>query len=217
MYFCTDSRNHQINYTRFNIPMSDTYKTISSPAEGIYKEKGSKFLSFAIPVKTAEEIKEIIKEYRKLYYDARHVCYAYMLGAEHKDFRANDDGEPSGTAGRPILGQINSRELTDVLVIVVRYFGGVLLGTGGLVVAYKEATADALNQAEIIEKTVDEVIAVRFDYLLMNDVMRIIKDTGAQITEQTFDNNCCMILTARKQDSELIKTKLNKIHGVSLD
>ena len=182
MYFCTDSRNNQINYTLFNIPMSDTYKTISSPAEGIYKEKGSKFLSFAIPVKTAEEIKEIIKEYRKQYYDARHVCYAYMLGAEHKDFRANDDGEPSGTAGRPILGQINSRELTDILVIVVRYFGGVLLGTGGLVVAYKEATADALNQAEIIEKTVDEVISVRFDYLLMNDVMRIIKDTGAQIT-----------------------------------
>jgi uncharacterized YigZ family protein len=197
--------------------MSDTYKTISSLAEGIYKEKGSKFLSFAIPVKTAEEIKEIIKEYRKQYYDARHVCYAYMLGAEHQDFRANDDGEPSGTAGRPILGQINSRELTDVLVIVVRYFGGVLLGTGGLVAAYKEATADALNQAEIIEKTVDEVIAVRFDYLLMNDVMRIIKDTGAQITEQTFDNNCFLMLTARKQDSELIKTKLNKIPGVSLD
>ena len=212
MYFCTDSCNNQINYTRFNISMSDTYKTISSPAEGIYKEKGSKFLSFAIPVKTAEEIKEIIKEYRKQYYDARHVCYAYMLGAEHKDFRANDDGEPSGTAGRPILGQINSRELTDVLVIVVRYFGGVLLGTGGLVVAYKEATADALNQAEIIEKTVDEIISVSFDYLLMNDVMRIIKDTNAQITDQTFDNNCCLILTARKQDSELIKTKLIKIH-----
>jgi uncharacterized YigZ family protein len=197
--------------------MSDIYKTISSPAEGIYKEKGSKFLSFAIPVKTAEEIKEIIKEYRKQYYDARHVCYAYMLGAEHKDFRANDDGEPSGTAGRPILGQINSRELTDVLVIVVRYFGGVLLGTGGLVVAYKEATADALNQAEIIEKTVDELISVRFDYLLMNDVMRIVKDTGAQITEQTFGNNCCLVLTVRKQDSELIKAKLNKIPGVSVD
>ena len=156
--------------------MSDTYKTIIAPTEGIYKEKGSKFLSFAIPVSSVDEVKEIVKNYRKEYYDSRHVCYAYMLGADRKEFRANDDGEPSGTAGRPILGQINSRELTNILVIVVRYFGGILLGTGGLVVAYKEATTDALNQAEVIEKTVDETIAILFDYVLMNEVMRIIKD-----------------------------------------
>ncbi len=196
--------------------MSDIFKTISTSTEGIYKEKGSKFLSFAIPVQNADEVKELIKKYKKEFYDARHICYAYMIGAERKDWRANDDGEPSGTAGRPILGQINSRELTNVLVIVVRYFGGILLGTGGLIVAYREAAADALNQAEIIEKTVDEQISINFDYILMNDVMRIIKDTNAQIYEQTFDNNCRMVLILKKQDCELIKSKLKKIVGVSL-
>ncbi|HJV76798.1 MAG TPA: YigZ family protein [Paludibacter sp.] len=204
-----------LTVTRFNIRMSDTYKTITTPAEGIYKEKGSKFLAFAIPVNTVDEVKEVVKNYRKEYYDARHVCYAYMLGAERKDFRANDDGEPSGTAGRPILGQINSRELTNVLVIVVRYFGGILLGTGGLVVAYKEATADALDHAKVIEKTVDETISINFDYILMNDVMRVIKDTNAQILHQIFDNNCSMLLNIRKQDSELVMSKLKKIIGVS--
>ena len=175
--------------------MSDTFKTINTSTEGIYKEKGSKFLSFAIPVRHADEVKEIVKEYRKRYFDARHVCYAYMLGHEHKEFRANDDGEPSGTAGRPILGQINSRELTDILVIVVRYFGGVLLGTGGLVVAYKEATADAL----------------------MNDVMRIIKDTNPQIVNQTFDNQCTMELSIRKQDAPVLVAKLEKIIGLVIE
>jgi uncharacterized YigZ family protein len=175
--------------------MSDTYKTIITPTEGIYKEKGSKFLSFAIPVSSADEVKEIVKNYRKEYYDSRHVCYAYMLGADRKEFRANDDGEPSGTAGRPILGQINSRELTNILVIVVRYFGGILLGTGGLVVAYKEATTDALDQAEVIEKTVDESISIIFDYVLMNEVMRIIKDTNAQISSQNFEDQCAMQLS----------------------
>lgn len=191
-----------------------TYKTISSSTEGIYKEKGSKFLSFAIPVNTVDEIKEILKEYRKKFFDARHVCYAYMLGAEHEKFRSNDDGEPSGTAGKPILGQINSRELTNVLIIVVRYFGGVLLGTGGLVVAYKEAASDALNRAEIIEKAVNVEISIGFDYLLMNDVMRIIKDTNAQISTQTFDNTCSMLLFIRKADERVLITKLKKINGV---
>ncbi|MEI6554317.1 MAG: YigZ family protein [Paludibacter sp.] len=191
-----------------------TYKTISSSTEGIYKEKGSKFLSFAIPVNTVDEIKEILKEYRKKFFDARHVCYAYMLGAEHEKFRSNDDGEPSGTAGKPILGQINSRELTNVLIIVVRYFGGVLLGTGGLVVAYKEAASDALNRAEIIEKAVYVEISIGFDYLLMNDVMRIIKDTNAQISTQTFDNTCSMLLFIRKADERVLITKLKKINGV---
>ena len=197
--------------------MSDTYKTIISEAEGLYKEKGSKFLSFAMPVSTAEQAKEIVKEYRKKYYDARHVCYAYMIGAERTDFRANDDGEPSGTAGRPILGQINSRELTNVLVIVIRYFGGILLGTGGLVVAYKEATADALNQTEIIEKTVDIRISISFDYVLMNDVMRVIKDVNAQITAQTYVNQCMMQLSIRKQDAELLSSKLKKILGLVIE
>ena len=196
--------------------MSDTYKTIITPTEGIYKEKGSKFLSFAIPVSSADEVKEIVKNYRKEYYDSRHVCYAYMLGADRKEFRANDDGEPSGTAGRPILGQINSRELTNILVIVVRYFGGILLGTGGLVVAYKEATTDALDQAEVIEKTVDESISILFDYVLMNEVMRIIKDTNAQITSQSFENQCAMQLSIRKQDAGLLSAKLAKIYGLQI-
>jgi uncharacterized YigZ family protein len=196
--------------------MSDTYKTIIAPTEGIYKEKGSKFLSFAIPVSSADEVKEIVKNYRKEYYDSRHVCYAYMLGADRKEFRANDDGEPSGTAGRPILGQINSRELTNILVIVVRYFGGILLGTGGLVVAYKEATTDALDQAEVCEKTVDETIAILFDYVLMNEVMRVIKDTNAQILGQSFEDQCAMQLSIRKQDAALLSSKLAKIYGLHI-
>jgi len=196
--------------------MSDTYKTIIAPTEGIYKEKGSKFLSFAIPVSSADEVKEIVKNYRKEYYDSRHVCYAYMLGAERKEFRANDDGEPSGTAGRPILGQINSRELTNILVIVVRYFGGILLGTGGLVAAYKEATTDALDQAEVIEKTVDESISILFDYVLMNEVMRIIKDTNALISSQSFEDQCAMQLSIRKQDAGLLSAKLAKIYGLQI-
>jgi len=195
----------------------DTYKTISTQSEGIYKEKGSKFLSFAIPVQDVEEVKEIVKEYKKRFFDARHVCYAYMLGADRNEFRANDDGEPSGTAGKPILGQINSRELTNILVIVVRYFGGVLLGTGGLVVAYKEATIDALNQAEIIEKTVDKFISINFDYLLLNDVMRIIKDYNPQIISQIFDNQCAMKLSIRKQDADMLTTKLEKIMGLIIE
>jgi len=197
--------------------MSDTFKTISTATEGIYKEKGSKFLSFAIPVSNSEEVREIVKEFRKRFFDARHVCYAYMFGAEYTDFRANDDGEPSGTAGRPILGQINSRELTNILVIVVRYFGGILLGTGGLVTAYKEATADALNQAEIIEKTVNETISINFNYIQMNDVMRVIKDTNPQIISQTYDNQCIMLLSIRKQDAELLIGKLEKISSISIE
>ena len=197
--------------------MSDTYKTIVTSSEGIYKEKGSKFLSFAFPVNTSEEVKELIKTHKKDFYDARHVCFAYMLGAERKEWRANDDGEPSGTAGRPVLGQINSRGLTNVLVIVVRYFGGILLGTGGLTIAYREAAADALNQAEIIEKTVDISLTIHFDYLLLNDVMRIIKDTNPQILQQTFDNRCFMQLSIRKQDAVLLKSKLEKISGVMMN
>lgn len=196
--------------------MSDTYKTISAPTEGIYKEKGSKFLAFAIPVNTADEVKEIVKSYRKEYYDARHVCYAYMLGSERTEYRSNDDGEPSGTAGRPILGQINSYELTNVLIIVVRYFGGILLGTSGLIVAYKEATADALNHAEIIEKTVDVYISIEFDYVLLNNVMKIIKDSDSQILSQNFDNLCSIQLSVRKLSAPLLISKIKKIIGVKI-
>jgi len=197
--------------------MSDTYKSIQTSSEGVYKEKGSKFLSFAIPINSVDEVKEIVKDYRKRFFDARHVCYAYMLGADRKVWRANDDGEPSGTAGKPILGQINSRELTNILIIVIRYFGGVLLGTGGLITAYKEATANALNQAEIIEKTVDEQISINFEYILLNDVMRIIKELDPHIISQVFDNLCSMKLSIRMQDAPLLLEKLEKIIGVQIE
>jgi len=192
----------------------DSFHTITTPTEGIYKEKGSKFLAFSMPVENSEQVKELVKTFKKDYYDARHVCYAYMLGAERKEWRANDDGEPSGTAGRPILGQINSRGLTNILVVVVRYFGGILLGTGGLTVAYKEAAADALNQAEIIERTVDCEMTIHFEYSIMDSVMRIVKETSAMILEQGYENDCFMKLSIRQQEEELLKGKLLKIDGL---
>jgi len=197
--------------------MSDTFKTIVSSAEGSYKEKGSKFLSFAFPVKNVDEINQILARYRKQYYDARHICYAYMLGNAKNEWRANDDGEPSGTAGRPILGQINSFELTNILVIVVRYFGGILLGTSGLITAYKEASIDALEQANIVEQTIDEVFTVEFDYLLMNEVMRVIKEINPLVLDQSFDNMCAMKLSIRQSDAEKLKSKLGKIIGVNIE
>lgn len=197
--------------------MSDTFRTIASSSEGSYKEKGSKFLSFAFPVKNVDEINQILAQYRKQYYDARHICYAYMLGNAKNEWRANDDGEPSGTAGRPILGQINSFELTNVLVIVVRYFGGILLGTGGLITAYKEASRDALEQAGIVEQTIDEIISIEFDYLLMNEVMRIVKEMSPQILDQSFDNMCAMKLAIRQSDAEKLKSKLENIIGVIIE
>jgi uncharacterized YigZ family protein len=195
----------------------DIYKTILTHSEGIYKEKGSKFLAFAIPVKHVDEVKEIVKDYKKEYYDARHVCYAYMIGSERNEFRANDDGEPNGTAGRPILGQINSRELTNILVIVVRYFGGILLGTSGLATAYKEATADALNQAQIIEKNVEENITLNFEYAQLNVVMKVIKDSNAQILHQKFDNLCSIQLVVNKRDTLLVCSKFQKIDGLKIE
>ncbi len=173
--------------------MQTRYTTIAQPAEGLYKEKGSKFLAFAEPVRNIDEVKARLEYYRKAYHDARHVCYAYMLGAERLDFRANDDGEPSGTAGRPILGQINSMGLTNILVVVIRYFGGILLGTGGLIVAYKEATRDALSQAEIVEKDVMELRKISFPYEKMNEVMRTLKACEATILNQGYENNECVI------------------------
>lgn len=194
--------------------MDDTYKTISKLAEGTYTEKRSKFLAFAIPVRTIDEIKEQLKVYEKKYYDARHVCYAYMLGAERTDFRANDNGEPSGTAGRPILGQINSFGLTDILIVVVRYFGGIKLGTSGLIVAYKAAAQEALNAADIIEKTVDADITFVFEYPFLNDVMRIVKEESPEIISQDFDNDCRMTLRIRKSQFEKLKSRLQKVESL---
>lgn len=191
--------------------MSDTFRTIKNISKSIYTEKRSKFLAFAIPVESVEEVKAIVSEYQKEYYDARHVCYAYMLGAERLDFRANDNGEPSGTAGKPILGQINSNELTNILVIVVRYFGGIKLGTSGLIVAYRQATADAIAEAEVIEKTVDEDISFIFEYPFLNDVMRIVKEENPQIISQGYDSDCTMTLRIRKGMIPKLKSRLEKV------
>lgn len=189
----------------------DTYKTIIGVAEGIYTEKRSKFIAIAIPVHTVEEIKQHLDIYQKKYYDARHMCYAYMLGHERKDFRANDNGEPSGTAGKPILGQINSNGLTDILIVVVRYFGGIKLGTSGLIVAYKAAAAEAIANATIIEKTVDDEIAVAFEYPFMNDVMRIVKEEEPEILEQSYDMDCLMKLRIRRSMMEKLRARLEKV------
>ena len=194
--------------------MQDTFNTIQQPAEGYVTEKKSKFLSFIFPVKTADEVKEIVDAHRKKYYDARHVCWAYMLGWERDDFRSNDDGEPSGTAGRPILGQINSAELTDVLILVVRYFGGTLLGTSGLIKAYKEAAATAIVNAKIVEQTVDEIITLHFRYEQLNDVMRVLKQFDSVTWEQDFTEDCRMTLRVRKSLSEPLYDAFAQIYGV---
>ena len=196
--------------------MSDTYKTIEKLAEGTYSEKRSKFLAFAIPVHSLDEVKEHLKYYEKKYFDARHVCYAYMLGTDRTNFRANDTGEPSGTAGRPILGQINSFGLTDILLLVVRYFGGIKLGTSGLIVAYKAAAQEALNAAVIIEKTVDAEVTFIFEYSFMNDVMRIVKEESPEIISQDFDNNCRMTLRIRKSQFDRLKERLQKVETLRI-
>ncbi len=190
---------------------SDEYKTLKREGEGYYTEKRSKFLAFAHHVTTVEEIKEILARYRKKYYDARHVCYAYMLGPERTEFRANDDGEPSSTAGKPILGQINSQELTDILIVVVRYYGGVNLGTSGLIVAYREAAADAIAHSEIETRQVEEIVSYTFSYPMMNDVMRIVKEMQPRIVSQTYDNTCEIQLSIRKSEAATLRSKLAKL------
>ena len=196
---------------RHSEEMTDEYKTIKDTGEGYYTEKRSKFLAFAHHVETVEEVKDILAVYRKKYYDARHVCYAYMLGAERTDFRANDDGEPSSTAGKPILGQINSNELTNILIVVVRYYGGVNLGTSGLIVAYREAAADAIAHSEIVSKQVEEFITYTFSYPMMNDVMRIVKEMSPRIVSQTYDNTCEIRLAIRKSEAEQLRSRLSKL------
>jgi uncharacterized YigZ family protein len=195
----------------------DTYKTIVGQAEGIYTEKRSKFIAIALPVRTIDEIKAHLEVYQKKYYDARHVCYAYMLGHERKDFRANDNGEPSGTAGKPILGQINSNELTDILIIVVRYFGGIKLGTSGLIVAYKAAAAEAIAAATIIEKTVDEEVTFYFEYPFMNDVMRIVKEEEPEIIAQGYDMDCNMTLRIRQSMMPKLRARLEKVETLRFE
>ena len=195
----------------------DTYLTISSPSEALYKDKGSKFYAFAYPVQTIEQIKEILAEKRKEYYDARHVCYAYMLGYERNVFRANDDGEPSGTAGRPILGQINSSNLTDILIIVVRYFGGTLLGTSGLIQAYKTSAAEAIAAATIEERIVEKTFVSKFGYQDLNAVMRIMKDFDLAIVNQIQEMDCTLYFRIRLGDIERVKDRFDKLDFVSFE
>lgn len=192
--------------------MIDEFKTISSKiGEGFYSEKRSKFLAFAHNVDSVTEIKSLLDHYRKKYYNARHVCYAYMLGADRTSFRANDDGEPSGTAGKPILGQINSNELSNILIVVVRYYGGINLGTGGLIMAYRTAAADAIAHSEIIRQQIEEIITYTFTYPMMNDVMRIVKEMSPKILSQNFDNTCMITLSIRQSEAEQLRHKLQKL------
>jgi uncharacterized YigZ family protein len=194
--------------------MRDSYKVLIKPSEGTYSELRSKFLAFAIPVRTAEEALEQVAKYQKEYFDARHVCWAYRLGPEGEEYRSNDNGEPSGTAGKPILGQINSNNLTNILVVVVRYFGGIKLGTGGLIVAYRQAAADAIAACNIVERLVEDTIHIRFEYPLMNDVMRIVKEEEPEILEQSYDMDCLMKLRIRRSLMPKLHARLEKVESL---
>lgn len=195
----------------------DTYRTLAAPSEGLYKEKGSKFLAFAFPVSSESEVRSHLDRIRKDYFDARHHCYAYILGADKSAFRFNDDGEPSGTAGKPIHGQLLSKDLTNTLVVVVRYFGGVLLGASGLFNAYKVAARDALDHAAIIEKTVDVRYRVAFEYLQMNDVMRLLKQYDLPPSNQQYDLSCSLEVSVRRSLSVALYDALAKVPGVKID
>lgn len=194
--------------------MEDLYKTIETAAEGLYKEKGSKFIALAYPVYTEEEIKSILTGVKTKYYDARHHCYAYRLGADKKRFRANDDGEPSSTAGKPILGQILSAELTNILIVVVRYFGGIKLGVSGLIHAYKEAAADAILHARIVEKTEDRLLRIRFSYMVMNEVMKVIKEEEPEVLDREFEWECRMTLSIRQKSCPQLMARLETIDSL---
>lgn len=196
--------------------MPDTYLTLKSESQGLYKEKGSKFLAYAYPVDNEQQIKEILDTLKKQYYDARHHCYAYILGKDGQDFRANDDGEPGHSAGDPILGQIRSNNLTHALIVVVRYFGGTKLGVGGLITAYKTAAADAIAANEIITAIVTEKVSFDFDYLDMNEVMRLIKALDLKIIDQHFDNRCSMTLEVRQALLKEAADQLSEIPSVTI-
>lgn len=194
----------------------DTYKTIEGPSEGIFKDKGSKFIAYAYPLRSEEEYKTHLAEVKDLHPKARHHCWAYRLTPDRTVFRANDDGEPSGSAGRPILNVLLSMDVTNVFVVVVRYFGGTLLGVPGLIHAYKTATKEALDAAVIIERTVNDVYEVTFDYLIMNDVMRVVKEENLQVLNQTFDNQCKLVFELRQNQVPAVLGKFEKIRGVQL-
>ena len=196
---------------------SDVYRTISTPSEALFKDRSSRFLAFAYPVTTTEEIKEILDGLHKKYYDATHHCYAYRLGADGATFRANDDGEPSGTAGRPILGQMLSSDITDCLIVVVRYFGGTKLGVPGLINAYRESAAAAIEAAEIEERTVDATFEVIFPYVCMNDVMKVVKDEKPRIISQDFDNLCTIMMAIRSSRADVLENKLRKVEGAGVE
>jgi uncharacterized YigZ family protein len=195
---------------------ADTYKTIVAPSQGLYKEKGSRFISFAIPVASADDIKSILEKYRKEYHDARHHCWAYMIGHDRSTWRSNDDGEPSGTAGRPILGQINSNGLTNILIVVIRYFGGTLLGTSGLINAYKTAAAEVIKNAAIVERTQMEYYRLEFPYGSMNSVMKILKDENINQSDQQFGIDCTILISFRSSANEMILNKFSAVDGVKL-
>ncbi len=196
--------------------MDDTYKTITQTSEGLYKEKMSKFLSFAVPCHSAQEALDIVKLYRNEYCDARHCCWAYMIGPERKEFRSNDDGEPSGTAGKPILGQINSFDFTNLVVIVVRYFGGIKLGTSGLIEAYRTAAQEALAAASVEERLIEEELQVAFEYPLMGDVMRIVKEEGATVLEQDFQLSCRLHLSLRRSQMPHMRQRFDDLYGATI-
>ena len=195
----------------------DLYRTIAAPAEALFKERSSKFFAYAFPVVSAEEALEIVERLRKKYYDATHHCYAYRLGADGSVYRANDDGEPSGTAGKPILGQLLSADVTDCLVVVVRYFGGTKLGGPGLIGAYRESTAEVLAAAEIVEKTVDAIFTVVFPYVCMNDVMKVVKEEQPRIVSQSFDNVCTMTLAIRRSRAAALEKRLANAEGADVE
>lgn len=197
--------------------MEDSYLTIGESAEAIYKEKSSKFLTYAFHVESEAEVKDILERLRKKYYDATHHCYAYRLGWGGEQFRANDDGEPSGTAGRPILGQMTSVGVTNALVVVIRYFGGTKLGVGGLVTAYKESTAEVLEVADIQERTIDACLELTFDYIVMNDVMKAVKELQPKIVGQTYDNLCTMNLRIRRSKEAQLTGMLDKVDALTFE
>jgi uncharacterized YigZ family protein len=199
------------------VEVIDTYQTIEAPAEGMYKEKGSKFIAKAYPVKSDEQVKEILEQVKDDFHDARHHCYAYILGPTGNRWRANDDGEPSGTAGKPIHGQLLSFNLTNTLVVVIRYFGGTRLGVSGLINAYKTATHDALSNARIITRTVDAIYKVTFGYAMMNEAMRLVKELNLQIVEQHFDNTCAVKLRVRRSLESEFLSRCSKIEGLLAD
>jgi uncharacterized YigZ family protein len=194
---------------------SDQYKTIKSLSRGLYKDKGSRFLAFAFPLSSVEEVRPLIEGIRREYHDARHHCYAYMIGNERNNWRINDDGEPSGTAGRPILGQINSNGLTNILIIVSRYFGGTLLGVSGLINAYKTAASDAIENADIIERTLHNYYLLAFPYSSMNDIMKILKEENARQSDQKFELECSLVADFRVLCSDKVINRISRIEGVS--